>query len=101
MTTTVDYPSPVIELLASIASGIVIYEPFRRTGRELQEFQDTVVRLQAMKEAGLVKMLSVQTHSIAGATYYDLAMVQGGLTEEGTRVLAEHQSQTATCEETA
>ncbi len=37
--------TPFIDLLKQIASGVTIYEPFRRTERELKEFQDTVDRL--------------------------------------------------------
>ncbi len=83
--------SPFLDLLKQIASGVIIHEPFRRTSRELTEFQDTVHRLQEMERLGLVKHVFTQVRSIAGQEYYDLAMVQGGLTEEGKRLLAEHQ----------
>ena len=82
--------SPFIDLLKQLASGIYIFEPFYRSGRELQEFQTTVERLQEMKELGLVQYVWLQKRDIAGCEYYDMAVVRGGLTEEGERVLAEH-----------
>ncbi len=83
--------SPFLDLLKQIAAGVIIYEPFRRTSRELTEFQDTVHRLQEMERLGLVRHVFTQVRSIAGQEYYDLAMVQGGLTEEGKQLVAEHQ----------
>jgi len=38
----------LLKLLAQIKSGIVIFEPFRRTPQEIVEFQDTVERLQEL-----------------------------------------------------
>jgi len=83
--------SPIIELLAQIASGISIFEPFRRTGREMLEFQETVHRLQEMEAQGLISRLFLQKREIAGQSFCDLVMVTNGLTEEGRRLLEEHQ----------
>ncbi len=83
--------SPFLDLLKQIAAGVIIHEPFQRTSRELMDFQDTVHRLQEMERLGLVGHVFTQVRSIAGQEFYDLAMVQGGLTEEGRRLLAEQQ----------
>lgn len=84
--------SPFLDLLKSINEGITIYEPMRRTSQELTEFQDTVARLLEMERTGLVGRIYTQTREIAGAEYYDMAMVTGGgLTDEGKRILTEHQ----------
>ena len=82
--------SPFTDLLEQLASGVYIFEPFYRSGRELQEFQTTVERLQEMKELGLVQYIWTQKREIAGCEYYDMAVVRGGLTEEGERLLAEY-----------
>ena len=82
--------SPFLDLLKQIDEGIEIFEPFRRTLRELVEFQDTVARLLEMERLGLVRRTFVQKREIAGVEYCDLIMVQGGLTAEGKRLLAEH-----------
>jgi hypothetical protein len=81
---------PLIELLNQIAAGVVIFEPFRRDAQGLREFQDTVERLQELERLGWVGRLFVQSRPIRGAEYVNLVMVQGGLTAEGRRVLAEH-----------
>ncbi len=81
-----------LDLLERIASGVIIYEPFRRTGQELIDFQDLVARLQQMEAAGLIRRLFTEKREIAGVEYFNLAMVQGGLTQEGERVLREHRA---------
>ena len=82
--------SPFLDLLKQIDEGIQIFEPFRRTSRELVEFQDLVARILEMESLGLIKRTFTQKREIAGAEYYDLIMVLGGLTAEGERLLAEH-----------
>ncbi len=82
--------SPLIDLLRQIDSGIAIFEPFRRTSAELMEFQETVRRLQELEQLGLVRRVFTQVRNIAGQDYFDLAMVQGGMTAEGKRLLEEH-----------
>ena len=77
-----------LHLLEQIASGVVIFEPFSRRGRQLLEFQATVARLLEMHQQGFVRQVWTQKGEIAGTEYYDLAIVRGGLTEEGERVLA-------------
>ena len=83
--------SPFLDLLQQIAAGIVIFEPFHRSARDLREFHDTVQRLLEMERLGLIKRTFTQKRVIAGVEYCDLVMVQGGLTAEGERLLAEHQ----------
>ena len=82
---------PFLELLKRIADGVAIYEPFRRDAEGLREFQDTVHRLQEMERLGLVGPLFVQRRMKRGAEYVDLIMVQGGLTDEGKRLLAQQE----------
>ncbi len=82
--------SPFLDLLKQIDEGISIFEPFRRTSHEMVEFQDTVARLQEMEQLGLVRRTYTQQREIAGREYIDFVMVQGGLTAEGQRLLAEH-----------
>ncbi len=82
--------SPLIDLLTQINAGIIIFEPFPRTSAELVAFQETVRRLQELEHLGLVRRVFTQVRNIAGQDYYDLAMVQGGMTAEGERLLAEH-----------
>ncbi len=82
--------SPLLQLLAQIADGITIWEPFRRRGTDLAEFQDTAARLLELERQGLIGRCITQTNQIAGQQYYDLVMVQGGVTAEGRRLLAEH-----------
>ena len=84
--------SPLIDLLTQIDSGITIFEPFRRTSAELVEFQETVRRLQELEQLGLVRRVFTQQRNIAGQDYYDLAMVQGGMTDEGQRLLEQQQN---------
>ncbi len=80
--------SAYLDLLEQIAAGIVIFEPFYRRGRELLEFQATVERLPEMHQLGLVRQVWRQRREIAGTQYYDMAVVRGGLTTEGERLLA-------------
>ncbi len=82
--------SPLLDLLKQIDSGISIFEPFRRTSTEMVEFQETVRRLQELEQLGLVRRVFTQVRNIAGQDYFDLAMVQGGMTAEGKRLLEEH-----------
>ncbi|HXG35484.1 MAG TPA: hypothetical protein VNL15_00785 [Dehalococcoidia bacterium] len=81
---------PLIELLHQIAAGVAIFEPFRRDVPGLGEFQDTVERLRELERLGWVGRLFVQTRTSRGAEDVNMVMVQGGLTAEGRRVLAEH-----------
>jgi hypothetical protein len=81
--------SPFLDLLNQIASGVTIYEPFRRDAQGMAEFQDTAHRLREMERLGLVRQLFVQIRSSRGAEVVDLVMVQGGLTREGQRLLDE------------
>jgi hypothetical protein len=84
---------PFLDLLKRIADGIVIYEPSRRDAEGLREFQDTVHRLQEMERLGLVGHLFVQRQTNRNEDYIDLVMVQGGLTDEGKRLLAQQEGQ--------
>lgn len=85
--------SPFLDLLKQIAGGIVIFEPFRRDTDGMREFQDTVHRLQEMERLGLVGRLFVQKRMGRGEEYIDLVMIQGNLTAEGKRLLAEQERQ--------
>ncbi|HZS48419.1 MAG TPA: hypothetical protein VFC63_25335 [Blastocatellia bacterium] len=80
---------PILELLKQIAGGVVIFEPFRRDAEGLREFQDTVARLQEMEQLGLIGRLFVEKRSRRGSDYIDYVMIQGGLTSEGHRLLAD------------
>lgn len=84
---------PFLGLLKQIANGVVIYEPFRRDAGGLREFQDTVHRLQEMERLGLVGHLFVQRRTSRNENYVDMVMIQGGLTEEGKRLLAQQEGQ--------
>lgn len=81
--------SPFLDLLKQIADGVVIYEPFPRDTQGMTAFQDTVHRLREMERLGLVGRLFVQTRTSRDAEYVDMVMVQGGLTVEGQRLLAD------------
>ena len=81
---------PFLDLLKQIAGGVVIYEPFRRDAEGLNEFQDTVHRLQEMERLGLVGRLFIEKRTSRGAEHIDFVMIQGGLTSEGQRVLVEN-----------
>ena len=81
--------SPFLDLLKQIADGVVIYEPFPRDAQGMTEFQDTVHRLREMERLGLVGRLFVQTRASRDEEYVDMVMVQGGLTVEGQRLLAD------------
>jgi hypothetical protein len=82
--------SPLLDLLRQIDAGISIFEPFRRTSAELVAFQETVRRLQELEQRGLVRRVFTQERNMTGQDYFDLAMVQGGMTDEGKRLLEEH-----------
>jgi len=83
--------SAFIGLLKQIASGITIYEPFRRTSQDLQNFRDTVHRLQEMEREGLVKQLFIQYRAGSqGEDEIELVMVHGGLTEDGERLVRDY-----------
>ncbi len=84
-----------LDLLKQIKDEIIIYEPFHRTTQGIAEFQDTVHRLQEMKQLGLIRRLFTQTRTNHEGEFINLAMVQGGLTEEGEQLLAEHLTQSA------
>jgi hypothetical protein len=84
---------PFLDLLKRIADGIVIYEPFPRNAQGLREFQDTVHRLREMERLGLIGRLFVQTRTSRDAEQVDMVMVQGGLTVEGQRLLADQSRQ--------
>ena len=81
--------SPFLDLLKQIASGVIIYEPFRRDAQGMAEFQDTAHRLREMERLGLVGQLFVQTRTSRDAEVVEMVMVQGGLTHEGQRLLDE------------
>jgi len=81
---------PFLDLLKQIAGGVVIYEPFRRDSEGLNEFQDTVHRLQEMERLGLVGRLFIEKRTSRGSEHIDFVMIQGGLTSESLRVLAEN-----------
>lgn len=66
-----------------------MYEPFYRHAEGLREFQDIVHRLRELERLGLVRRLFVQTKNYHGVEAVDFVMVQGGLTAEGQRLLAE------------
>jgi hypothetical protein len=91
--------SPFLGLLSQIAEGVVIYEPFPRDAQGLSEFQDTVHRLREMERLGLVERLFVQTRTSRDAEVVDMVMVQGGLTVEGQRLLADQSGPEATSHE--
>ena len=56
--------------------------------QHLQKFQDTVERLQEMEREGLVQQLFLQFRSgFQVEDQIELVMVQGGLTDEGERLL--------------
>ena len=89
----VSMSSPFLDLLKQISDGVVIYEPFRRDNQGLNEFQDTVHRLREMERLGPLGHLFVQTRTSRDAEVVDMVMVQGGLTVEGQRLLADQSSQ--------
>ncbi len=78
-------------LLAQIESGIIIFEPFRRTPQEIAEFQETVERLQELKQLNLIRGLFTERRAFADGEHCVLAMVQGGLTADGEQLLTKHQ----------
>ena len=84
--------SSYLQLLEQIASGIVIFEPLSRRGRELLEFQALVERLLEMHQLGLVHQVWTQKREIAGTEYYDMAVVHGGLTAEGEQLLEQQRA---------
>ena len=80
-------PSPFLTLLQQINDGIRIFEPFLRTPQGMQEFRDTVARLQEMETLGLIGKLFIQTRIYRGEEHTELVMIRGGLTEDGKRLL--------------
>ncbi|HZS45951.1 MAG TPA: hypothetical protein VFC63_12680 [Blastocatellia bacterium] len=80
---------PFLELLKQVANGVVIYEPFRRDAQGLNDFQDTVHRLQEMEKLGLIGKLFVEKRTRHGLEQIDFVMIQGGLTPEGQRLLTD------------
>lgn len=79
--------SPIIKLLKQIDAGVTIYEPFNRTPECWREFQDTIARLEEMKQLGLVRELFTQTRTSFGKEETVMVMIVGGLTEEGRELL--------------
>ena len=79
--------SPFLSLLKQINDGVQIFEPFLRTPEKMQEFNDTVTRLQEMEDLKLIRKLFVQTRTYRSEESVDFVMVVGGLTEEGQRLL--------------
>jgi len=86
----VEVQPPFLSLLKQIADGVTIYEPFTRTPEKLREFEDTVARLRKMERLGLIGKLFIQTRTSSGAESVEMVMVTGGITEEGARLLAQH-----------
>ena len=82
--------SQFLKLLQQVADGVTIYEPFLHTPEGLREFEDTVARLQEMEQLGLVKRLFTQTRTSSGNGQVVMVMVVGGLTDEGRRMLSDH-----------
>ncbi len=82
--------SRVLDLLRQIDAGVTIYEPFNHTPEKLQDFEDTVARLQEIERLGFIRRLFTQTRtsSSSGVEQIKLVMVVGGLTEEGRQMLA-------------
>jgi len=87
----VEIQPPFLSLLKQIADGVTIYEAFMRTPERLREFEDTVARLREMERVGLIGKLFIQTRTSSGEESVEMVMVTGGLTEEGLRLLAQHQ----------
>ena len=85
--------TPFLDLLKQINDGVIIYEPLRRSGRELAEFHDTVERLKEMERLGLIGHLLTQTRTAPHGDYIDFVMVRGGLTPEGKRLLEDSERQ--------
>ena len=79
--------SPFLSLLKQINDGVQIFEPFLRTPEKMQEFNDTVTRLQEMEDLKLIRKLFVQTRPCRREESVDFVVVVGGLTEEGQRLL--------------
>jgi len=85
--------SPFLDLLEQIASGILIFEPYFRHGYDLEGFQDLVHRLKEMEQLGLVGRVWTQVRESGGREHYNLAMVTGGLTADGERLLSQQRGQ--------
>lgn len=79
--------SSVLKLLAQIAGGVSIFEPYPRTPEGWQKFADTVARLREMEHLELIGRLFVQTRTSFGEERVEMVMVNGGLTEEGRQLL--------------
>ena len=62
--------SPFLALLQQIASGISIFEPLGRTGREIAAFQETAHRLLEMERLGLIGRVCTEVREIAGTEFY-------------------------------
>jgi hypothetical protein len=88
----VEVQPPFLSLLKQIADGVTIYEPFTRTSEKLREFEDTVARLREMERLGLIGKLFIQTRTSSGEESVEMVMVTGGITEEGKRLLVQHNS---------
>jgi len=61
----------------------------------LNELQSTVLSLQETKRLGLVGLLFIEKRISHGAEPIDFVMIQGGLTPEGQRVLAENSKESS------
>ena len=81
--------SPFLDLLKRIADGVIIFEPFPRNAQTMLEFQDTVHRLLEMERLGLIGKLFIQRRTSRDTEYVDMVMIQGGITVEGQRLLAD------------
>lgn len=81
------FRSPVLKLLSQIADGVSIFEPYPQTPEGWQRFNDTVARLREMEGLGLIGRLFVQTRTSFGEERVEMVMVNGGLTDEGQRLL--------------
>ncbi len=75
------------ELLEQMAGGIIIFEPLRRTSRELTEFQETARLLLLMEQQGLIHHCYPTEFEIAGANYFDRMYIPRGLTPAGEAAL--------------
>lgn len=89
---SVEVQPPFLSLLKQIADGVTIYEPFTRAPERLREFEDTVARLREMECRGLIGKLFIQTRTSSGEESVEMIMVTGAITEEGARLLVQHDS---------
>ncbi len=79
--------SHLLKLLTQIDAGVMIYEPFNCTPECLREFQDTIARIEEMKQLGLIRQLFTQTRTSFGKEGIVMVMIIGGLTDEGRELL--------------